>query len=362
MASRRQLARYRQVANALARHGFGYLVEEAGLADLIHWRYRGQTGPELVHGRGQRVRRLLEELGPTFVKLGQLLSTRPDLIPPDILAEIARLQDQVPPFPFDLVRAVIEEELKATLDRVFAAFEPKPLAAASIGQVHRARLRQGPEVVVKVQRPGIRELVDADLAILADLARLVDARSRLGKVYRFRELVAEFQRTLYAEMDFTGEARTAQAFRRNFQGDPTVVIPQVYLQFTTRRVLTLEYIGGVNLNRYMQAPTPPQERRRVAETIVRAMLRQFLEHGLFHADPHPGNILVQGPDRVAFLDFGMVGRLSDATREQFVGLVISLIRGDSDGIVAALLSLGLVPARLGRPPPPPARAPPPPRG
>jgi ubiquinone biosynthesis protein len=294
-------------------------------------------------GRGERIARALEELGPTFVKLGQLLSTRADLLPPDVVAGLVKLQDQVPPFPFDEVRRQVEQELGAPLENLFAWFDPHPLAAASIGQVHVARLFSGEEVVVKVQRPNLEELVETDLEILFEVARLAERHTSWGRLYDLSGMVEEFADTLHREMDYRSEARHAERFRQNLADMPQVYIPRVYWDYTTRRVLTMENVNGIKLNEKSRLAWEKVDCRAVARILALAVLRQMFLDGFFHADLHPGNLAVLPGPVVVFLDFGMVGVLSPERRVGCLEMIFGLLEDDLDLVVHSLEVMGVVP-------------------
>ncbi|HEY8393697.1 MAG TPA: AarF/ABC1/UbiB kinase family protein [Thermaerobacter sp.] len=352
----RHLRRYREIASVLARHGLTVVAEQLGLARRPGARGRAPEEVELAgEGAGARERNLgvhlrqaLEELGPTFVKLGQLLSTRPDLLPPDVLRELSRLQDRVPPFPFEQVVAQIERELGRPLPELFARFDPQPLAAASIGQVHAAELPGGQPVVVKVQRPDARHTIEADLEILMGLAALAERYSTLAEVYPFREIAAEMAATLRAELDFVQEARNAERLWRLAARNPAVRIPRVYWEYTTPRVLTLERLEGTKLSEDAASALPPAECRRVGRALVLAVLEPMFTEGIFHADPHPGNVMLLRDGRIGLLDFGVVGRLDPTTRRHLTALVINLLRADTDGLVRNVVALADVPPDVDR--------------
>ena len=302
---------------------------------------RPAGGEERGQGLGAHLRQALEELGPTFVKLGQLLSTRPDLVPPDILRELERLQDRVPPFPFEEAAAQIERELGRPLTELFARFDPRPLAAASIGQVHAAQLPDGRAVVVKVQRPGIRRTIEADLALLLDLAELAERYSPWAAFYPFRDIAGELAASLRAELDFVREGRSAQRLARLLAGRPGVRVPQVIWEYTTPRVLTMERLEGTRLAE--AGPLAPGDARRLARTLVDAVLDPLFRAGFFHADPHPGNILLLPGGRIGLVDFGITGQLDRTTRRRLAGMVIALWRGDAAALLEAVEGLALVP-------------------
>lgn len=336
-----RLGRLREIVQVLFRYGFGYLVDQLDLKELLSPFDRARkVAEEEAPSRGVRLRRALEDLGPTFVKLGQLLSTRPDLLPPDVVSELAKLQDRVPPFPFADVRQVVAAELGQELDEVFASFDPEPVGSASLGQVHRAQLPDGRQVVVKVQRPGVERTIRTDLLVLADLARLADQRTAWGRIYRFSEMVEEFSRALNEELDYTAEARHAERLAAAFHEDPNVHIPSIYWEFTTTRVLTQEYLAGIKLEDHATLRAAGYSLPRLAERLTQAMLKQILEVGCFHADPHPGNILVLPGEVIGFLDFGLVGYLSRERKETFLRLILAVHRHQTDVLVQGLKELG----------------------
>ncbi|MGE5371511.1 MAG: ABC1 kinase family protein [Solirubrobacterales bacterium] len=327
--------RYRQVVQILSKHGFGALVNWA------QWIRSKLTGGEDVPDRSTavRLRRVIEELGATYVKLGQLLSTRPDLIPREFLLELEKLQDQVPPFPYDQVIRVLQQE--GISSDVFASFDREPVAAASIGQVHRAVLQDGRQVAVKVQRPGVRRLVEDDLKILFDLARLIERRTRWGRHYRVVEIVEEFQEALIGELDFSREGRNADRFRKDFERNRHVLVPEIIWPFTTSRVLVMEYVPGIKISDLDTLRSSGADLEIVASRIIEALFTQVYENGFFHADPHPGNIAVAPGNRIVFYDFGQVGQIDMLLRENAMDLVLSMVRYDVNGVMQDLLALGI---------------------
>ncbi len=346
----RHLRRYREIVEVMGRHGFGQLVDLLQLRSYLalpRWLLRrGRSAPAL--GAPQRLRLALEELGPTFVKLGQILSTRPDLIPPAYIAELARLQDTVPPEPWEPIRAQIEVELGAPPEELFASFERVPIAAASLSQVHAATLPDGTEVVVKVQRPDIRETIETDLEILFDLARLLQEHTPLGEIYDLPEIAEDFASTLRAELDFYREGRNADRFRANFAGEPYLYIPRVYWDYTTRRVLVLERIHGIKIDQIEALDAAGYDRYRIGLHAARIIIKEVLEDGFFHADPHPGNFVVMPGEVIGAMDFGMVGYLSRRERADLIRLYIVSVRLDEEGIVEQLIRMGAATGRVDR--------------
>ena len=332
---RQNLARLGEIAQVAARHGFGYAFG------------RKEVPPEALEegaaglSRGRRVREMLDELGPTFVKFGQLLSTRPDIVPPDILEELRGLQDDAHPEPFEHVRAVVEAELGLTIEQVFAEFDEQPIAAASIGQVHRARLPGGQEVVVKVQRPDAERQISADIQLLYQAAKVARDRIRKLQFIDLVETVDEFARTIRRELDYGIEARNAEVFRRNFAGDETVSVPKVYWRYTTARVLTMERVEGTSLRQLDLDQWSAADRVSLANRITQTWMQMVFVHGFFHADPHPANILVRDPNSISVVDCGMTEQLTQRDREALVRLMIDIINQDAERLPRRLRALGV---------------------
>ena len=366
LTAARDLGRLHDLAGILIRYGFGDLVRRIGLADALeragqalHWRAAADLArlePPV------RVRRALEEMGPTFVKLGQLLSTRVDLFDPEWIAEFSKLQDSAPVLAYTEIRQQLTEDLGGRPEEVFATFDPIPLAAASIAQVHRARLHDGVEVAVKVRRPGIRPIIEADLRWLARLAELAGAEIPEFKRYRPEAFVRQFAQSLRRELDFAVECRNAERIRENFarfsdpvslklnsdnekaaaapfkpSTAPIIVIPRVYWQWTGERVCVQEFVDGIPGSDLGAVDRAGLDRNILARRGTRAVLKMIFEDGYFHADPHPGNVFYLPGDRIAFIDFGMVGQLSEARREQLSRLLLGLVRREAEDVVDVLL-------------------------
>ncbi|MFC3041092.1 2-polyprenylphenol 6-hydroxylase [Virgibacillus xinjiangensis] len=343
------MQRYREIAIAFSRNGFGFLVKELGLHKIVSLPKRLVTNTrEEVHTLtlGERLRKFLEDMGPSFIKLGQIASTRRDLIPEDIIKELEKLQDQVPPFPYEDAKEIVEQELGASIDHVFVAFDEIPLAAASIGQVHRAVLYSGEEVAVKIQRPNIQQNVHTDLEILQHLARMAENRMKWAERYHVTEIVQEFSDSLLAELDYTLEGRNAHKIVHQFRKDPKVRIPEVYWEYTTEKVLTMEYMEGTKLDEVEDLILDGFTPKLLAERLVHSVFHQILMEGFFHADPHPGNVKAQGNNTIVFIDFGMVGRLTPEMKDQFSALIVAMMRQDNDAIIKVIYRMGLVPSDI----------------
>jgi ubiquinone biosynthesis protein len=337
----RNLGRLSEIAQVAVRHGFGYWFETHRLTDLFPRR-----GPRVeMDGqgsqRGQHLREMLDELGPTFVKFGQLLSTRPDVLPPDIIAELRGLQDDVRPFPFEQVEQVVEEDLGLTLDKLFLSFDERAIAAASIGQVHRATLPNGKLVAVKVQRPGAPRQIEADLALLYQAARIAKERVRALDFIDARQLVDEFARSIRHELDYRLEARNADAFHRNFAGHPHVHVPRVHWTYTRSRVLTLEWLDGTQISDVDPAVWSLEDRRELAYLITETWMTMIFRHGFFHGDPHPANILALAPDQVGLVDFGATGKLTDDDMIKATRLFIDAASENVEALPKRLADLGV---------------------
>jgi len=328
---------------ALGRHGFGYLAEEIGLTRLFAAPHRWifKTEPESLT-LAERIRLVMEELGPTFIKLGQLASTRSDLLPEPVIAELVKLQDQVPPFSAKESLTIIEEEFGMPASELLDHFEEVPIAAASIGQVHKGRLVTGEEVAIKIQRPGVVPQVERDLDILKNLTSLAHKRWPWVERYQIPQMVDEFARSISAELDYSIEGRNMEKIRRQFTDIETICIPRVHWHCSTSKVLTMDFVEGIHLNRLADLKRGGFDTRRIAETLVNAMLHQIFAGGFFHADPHPGNLLMTPDGKLAFIDFGMIGRLSPEMRDHLSSLVIALMRRSNEGMLRAILRMGLL--------------------
>lgn len=338
------LGRLHDIAAVLIRYGFGDQVRRLGLAGALERAGRAlrwREPEELARLEPPaRVRRALEELGPTFVKLGQILATRVDLFPPEWIAEFGKLQDAAPAVPFDALRAQLGEDLGAPPEDVFEALETEPLAAASLAQVYRARLADGGEVVLKIRRPGIRKVVEADLRLLAHLAEIVEAEALELRRYHPREVVRQFTVSLRRELDFAGECRNAERIAANFAEHPEIVVPRVHWQWVGERLNVQDHIPGIPGRDLAAVDASGLDRKLLARRGAEAVLKMMLEDGFFHADPHPGNVFYLPDNHIAFIDFGMVGRLSEERRYQVAVLLHGLVSHDAEAVVEVLLDWG----------------------
>ncbi len=333
----RSLERMREITGVAVQHGFGYFFERHRLQTLLPLGRRRRQ--HLPAQRGRHVREMLDELGPTFVKFGQLLSTRPDIVPKDILDELVMLQDNVSPLPTSVVEQVIRDELGLGVDRLFLEFEREPMAAASIGQVHGAVLPDGQRVVVKVQRPEAPKLIRKDIDLMLQLADILEHRVDLG--FSPQAVVHEFARSVSRELDYGLEARNATRFAVNLANNANVVVPHIYGQYCTTRVLTMTRIDGAKLNSPEVAAMAAEERRLLAENVAECWFRQVLEDGFVHADPHPANLVALGEGRFGILDFGMTGTLRADDIEQGARLFRAVLASDLPGTKRSLKRLGL---------------------
>src|SRR5215831_371932 len=338
----RNLGRLSEIAQVAVRHGFGYWFDTHRLTDLFPRRQSRLEVDGEPSQRGQHLREMLDELGPTFVKFGQLLSTRPDVLPPDIIAELRGLQDDVRPVPLADIEKVVEEDLGLTIAQLFSDFDERPVAAASIGQVHRATLPNGRRVAVKVQRPGAPRQIEADLALLYQAARIAKERVRALDFIDARLLVDEFARQIRQELDYRLEARNADVFHRNFAGHPHVRVPRVYWTYTRSRVLTLEWLDGTQVADIHPEEWALEDRRELAYLMAETWMTMIFRHGFFHGDPHPANILVLGrPDQIGLIDFGAVGKLTDDDMSKLTRMFIDAASENVDALPKRLSDLGV---------------------
>ncbi len=348
----KNINRLRQIVNILIKYGFDYFVKQLGLTNLI------SKGGKILKLKPSkiaqlplpvRVRLALEELGPTFVKLGQILSTRPDLIPPDYIEELQKLQDKVPPFAYEQVEQIIKRELGAKVLEIFESLEQKPFAAASLGQVHQAILKDGEKVVVKVQRPDIEKIIETDLDILFHLARLTEKHIPDSRLYDPVGIVEEFAKAIRLELDYGTEGRNAERFKKNFEGDETIYTPKIYWESSSKRILTMELIKGIKINNLKKLDKAGYNRKKIAENGAKAFMKQILIDGFFHADPHPGNMLVMKDGIIGFMDFGMMGRLDEEMKEKGVDLFIAIMERNPNKIINEMLDLGIAPSEIDLP-------------
>ena len=339
----RNLNRYRQILAVLFKYGFGDLIELLKIEQYI------EVGLQLISknrrnrieklSRAERVRMAFEELGPTYVKLGQVLSTRPDLVPVDFTNELSKLQDNVPPFAFSEAKETIETEFGSPLEEIFDFFDELPFASASIGQVHKAGLKDGETVAVKVQRPGIKKIIEVDLEIMLHLAMLVERNITEIALYRPIKIIEEFARTLEKEIDYTLEATSMERFARHFLNDPTTYIPKVFRDMTTERVLTMELVDGIKVSEIDRLEGAGLDRKTITVRGANFYLKQVFDFGFFHADPHPGNIFILPDNVICLLDFGMTGSVDRQTRENFVDLIDSVARRHETKTTQVILKL-----------------------
>ncbi len=341
----RSLKRYRQVLGILIKYGFGHIVDQLNIDYYIELGKKivslGTASRDLERlTQAARFRLALEELGPTFIKLGQLLSTRPDIVPADILDELKKLQDMLPPVPTEQIMAQIHRELGYPTEELFKDFIALPLATASISQVHRATLKSGDEIVCKVRRPGVEAVIATDIDIMMGLAYLAEKHLPGGDLYDPVGLVREFRRTIYRELDFAREGRTTDRFAANFADDETIYIPKVFWNYTGQTVLTMEYVDGIKISHHEELKNADLDLQIIAINGAESFLKQVFIHGLFHADPHPGNLHVLPGNVICIFDFGMVGRLDDDLKLHLTELLLCVLNRDVDRLIMQLLYSG----------------------
>jgi len=342
--------RVRQIANVLLKYGFGKLIDQLHLNRFVPFRKRiktfGQWPPLKSPTVAEKLRMAFAELGPSFIKLAQILSTRPDLITKQFADEFKKLQDRVPPFPTDQAIKIIEAEIGLPLEKIFISFDDRPIAAASIAQVYQGRLLDGSDVIIKIQRPQIREQIESDINILTSLAALMERYIPESVFFNPSGIVEEFSRTVRKELDFTEEARNCIRFGKNFEDYEDVYIPPIFASFTTEKLLVMGKIDGVRIDDIEGIEMLGLDRKKLAKTGVDAYFKQVIEDGFFHADPHAGNIFAMPDGRIGFMDFGIVGRVSPELRETMANTFLALINKDFDRLIEQYLEIGLVPEHV----------------
>ncbi|MFD2115884.1 ABC1 kinase family protein [Paenibacillus yanchengensis] len=341
-SSWRYLQRYQKITMALVRNGFGYFIHELGLPGGVHSTEKHDNHKLSIW---ERLKNILEELGPTYIKLGQIASTRADILPPELIKHLQSLQDQVTPFTYEEASAIVEEEIGngKTIEELFACFSTEPLASASIGQVYEAELWDGTAVAVKVQRPKIKNMIETDLQMLFELASLAERKLEWAARYQLTAIVEELSEALFAELDYKKEAANMQRFFKIYRNNPMVHVPELYARFSSSKVLTMELLSGVKLSQLQKIEEHGYNRAEIAKQLTETILHQILIEGFFHGDPHPGNLLVLPDQQLGLLDFGMVGRLSDEIKYHFASLIIGLYRQNSKAIIRAVNKMGVIP-------------------
>ncbi len=340
----KQIKRVQEVASVFIKYGFYNQLHQLGL--LRHMKVHplrkssGDKSQELT--RGERLRLALEELGPAFVKLGQLLSTRRELIPRDIIEELESLQNKVAPISYESIREQVETELQGSLEELFLEFKKVPLAAASIAQVHRATLKNGKKVVVKVQRPGIQGKLVTDIAIIEEVASFLDHKTKYGKLYDFTGVVKDFKKNLLKELDFRIEGRNILTFQKNFKNNKNILFPSIYKEYSSEKVLTMDFVQGISVKNVELLRKKHLDPSLIARRLCHCILEQILRDGFFHGDPHPGNVRVLPGNRIAFLDMGIVGKIGEEKREQFFKMIAGITLKNSKLIVESIQEMGAV--------------------
>jgi len=325
----KEVKRVEKIISILTKFGFGYLIDKRLKFNKTNLK------PE------RRLLLTLEKLGPTFIKLGQMLSVRPDLIPANYVKELGKLQDEVPSFPYEEAKEIIEKELRKPLNDIFSRFDKKPIASASIAQVHKAKLKNGDVVVIKVQRPDIKNIMLEDIELMKHLAKILERHSERLRKYKPTRIIEEFESWTKQEIDFKKEAENAKLFYKNFKNSATVKIPEVYDKLTTNKVLTLEFIDGIELHKIKELKKAKYPIKKAIINGFNAILTQIFEHGFFHGDPHPSNILVLKDGSIVFVDFGIVGKFSNKLKKQCIDLFMGVIEDDVDLIYKTLIKIGI---------------------
>jgi len=341
----RHLNRYSQILGILFKYGFGDIIARLNIEEYLEIGLRMISKKDMTKSEklktSERMRMAVEELGPAYIKLGQVFSTRSDLIPPDFIEEFSKLQDHVTPSPFNEIRKILETELNGTVEELFEFIDENAMASASIGQVHKARLKDGEPVAVKVQRPGIQKIIEVDLEIMLHLATLMEEHIEEIALHRPVKIIEEFTRIIEKEIDYTVEADNMERFARQFSDEPTIHVPILFRDMTTERILTMEFVKGIKVSQISKLEGAGLDRKIINDRGADIFLQQIFVHGFFHADPHPGNIFILPENIICLLDFGMVGSVDRKTRENFVDLIESVVNQDESATARILLKLTL---------------------
>jgi ubiquinone biosynthesis protein len=335
----RHFVRYYEILSVLIRHGLGYMIITGNLLPMQE---------ENLVNVGVHLRNAFVELGPTFIKIGQLASTRSDLFPQPIVQELAKLQDRIRPLSYGDIRRVVEESLQTRLELAYKEFNPLPLAAASIGQVHYAVLHNGEKVAVKVQRPLLRDIVKTDLEIFQILVNKIEQKTQWGKHYPIRMLLKEFSESIKGELDFLNEGRNAEKIAKSCKKNSDILIPKIYWELSHPSVLTMEYITGIPLYQIIGSQETTHNVHLIADRLSKALLQQILLGGCFHGDPHPGNVIILPDGKIALIDFGITGHLTRTMKGQILSLISALIRGNDALILETISQMGIVPENVDR--------------
>ena len=342
----RNIKRYREIVQILFKYGFDDLLDQTGLDKYFKGGVtifsRGKSKEVEKLSRQERVRQALEELGPTFVKFGQMLSIRPEIVPIQYLNELEKLQDQVAPFPEEEARKIVEEEFGESPESIFKEFKREPLAAASLAQVHRAQLQSGEEVIVKVQRPNIKDKIESDLEILFNMANIISKRVSKELIYEPTEVLSEFKHWINKELDFVQEARNIERFKNHFEGNENICIPEVYWDYCSPKVITMEYIDGIRISDVEKIEAAGVDRKELARMGADITLKQIFDFGFFHGDPHPGNIFVLEDNVIVPMDFGLVGSLDKELRDHLAQLLSGFVHKNVERIVRVFFNMGII--------------------
>ncbi|GAA0447488.1 AarF/ABC1/UbiB kinase family protein [Lentibacillus halophilus] len=339
----RHTKRYREIVNTFIRYGFGYVLFRVGLTDRDLSKKDEQSDTNInMQSIGRRLRYTLQELGPTFIKLGQIASTRHDILPREIISELEKLQDHVTVLSFDHVRQTIETELDDELENIFDDVDPEPMATASIGQVHIARLFTGEEVVVKIQRPGLKPVMETDMEILERIGQILEERTDWAKRYRVLDIIHELSLSLRSELDYLIEGRSGERIAKQFEQQAFVHVPAIYWEYTAKKVLTMEKVDGIKISHVNKLDQAGYDRNVIAKRLADAMFTQILDKGFFHADPHSGNVYILPKTTITFLDFGEVGRISDDMTHHFASIVVNLHNGNAEALIKTFSKMDLI--------------------